>query len=40
MTRIKVKNLLLRTYIGFNPEEQKNKLSLIHIFCAMEKGVA
>ncbi len=25
MARIKVKNLLLRTFIGFNPEEQINK---------------
>lgn len=29
MTRIKVKNLLLRTYIGFNPEEQVNKQDVI-----------
>ncbi len=29
MTRIKVKNLLLRTYIGFNPEEQENKQDVI-----------
>jgi D-erythro-7,8-dihydroneopterin triphosphate epimerase len=29
MTKIKVKNLLLRTYIGFNPEEQENKQDVI-----------
>ncbi len=29
MARIKVKNLLLRTYIGFNPEEQINKQDVI-----------
>jgi D-erythro-7,8-dihydroneopterin triphosphate epimerase len=29
MARIKVKNLLLRTYIGFNPEEQVNKQDVV-----------
>jgi len=29
MARIKVKNLLLRTYIGFNPEELVNKQDVI-----------
>ncbi len=29
MARIKVKNLLLRTYIGFNPEEQINKQDVV-----------
>lgn len=29
MARIKVKKLLLRTYIGFNPEEQINKQDVI-----------
>ena len=29
MARIKVKNLLLRTYIGFNPEELINKQDVI-----------
>ena len=29
MTKIKVKNLLLRTYIGFNPGEQENKQDVI-----------
>ena len=29
MTKIKVKNLLLRTYIGFNPAEQENKQDVI-----------
>ena len=29
MTKIKVKNLLLRTYIGFNPEELVNKQNVI-----------
>lgn len=32
MARIKIKNLLLRTYIGFNPEELVNKQDVvIHI---------
>jgi len=29
MARIKIKNLLLRTYIGFNPEELINKQDVI-----------
>ena len=29
MARIKVKNLLLRTYIGFNPEELVNKQDVV-----------
>jgi D-erythro-7,8-dihydroneopterin triphosphate epimerase len=29
MARIKVKNLLVRTYIGFNPEEQVNKQDVV-----------
>ena len=29
MARIKVKNLLVRTYIGFNPEEQINKQDVV-----------
>lgn len=29
MTKIKIKNLLLRTYIGFNPEELVNKQDVI-----------
>jgi D-erythro-7,8-dihydroneopterin triphosphate epimerase len=29
MAKIKVKNLLLRTYIGFNPEEQVNRQDVI-----------
>ena len=29
MARIKVKNLLLRTYIGFNPEELLNKQDVV-----------
>ena len=29
MARIRVKNLLLRTYIGFNPEELENKQDVI-----------
>lgn len=29
MAKIKVKNLLLRTYIGFNPEEQVNMQDVI-----------
>jgi D-erythro-7,8-dihydroneopterin triphosphate epimerase len=29
MARIKVKNLLLRTYIGFNPDEQVNMQDVI-----------
>lgn len=29
MARIKIKNLLLRTYIGFNPEELVNKQDVI-----------
>ena len=29
MALIKVKNLLLRTYIGFNPEERINKQDVV-----------
>lgn len=29
MARIKVKNLLLRTYIGFSPGEQKNRQDVV-----------
>ena len=29
MAKIRVKNLLLRTYIGFNPEELVNKQDVI-----------
>ncbi len=29
MAKIKVKNLLLRTYIGFNPEEQVNRQDVV-----------
>ena len=39
MTKIKVKNLLLRTYIGFNPEELINKQDVIINF-EMETDVS
>jgi D-erythro-7,8-dihydroneopterin triphosphate epimerase len=39
MARIKVKNLLLRTYIGFNPEELVNKQDVIINF-EMETAIS
>jgi D-erythro-7,8-dihydroneopterin triphosphate epimerase len=39
MARIKIKNLLLRTYIGFNPEELINKQDVI-IHIEMETDIA